>query len=299
VDKNGLALVLATAGISGASIFLNKFGVAGINSDLYVLARGILVAASLAAIILLQRNFASIVGLSKRQWASLTAVGLVGGSIPFLLFFRGLQLTTSAESAFIQKTMFVFVAALAVVFLKEKLDKKMLAAAAALLAGNFLFLGGAPAALTAGNLLILAATVLWAVENTFSKHLLAEIQPGALAFGRMFFGAVFVAIYMAATGELSLAAKLSASQLSWIAASAVILLAYNWTWYHGLSRVSATAATCILLLGSPITTALNYAFAGTQVTAGQTIGAILLAAGAVLAIKSVESTAPAASAIRA
>ena len=159
VDLRGLALVLATAGISGASIFLNKFGVAGINSDLYVLSRSILVGAGLAAIILLQRNFSSIAGLSKRQWASLAAVGLVGGSIPFLLFFRGLQMASSADAAFIQKTMFVFVAVLAAVFLHEKASRKMLAAAVALLAGNFLLLGGAPAALSAADILApLAAT---------------------------------------------------------------------------------------------------------------------------------------------
>lgn len=288
--EHGLLLVFATALISGFSIFANKFGVSGINSNLYVFARSLLVSAFLISILLLQNQFSALKQLTLKQWRNLALVGLVGGSIPFLLFFRGLQLTSSVSSAFIHKTLFVYVAVLAAFFLKEKVDKRFLLAAILLLGGNYLLLGGLPGELSFGNLLVLSATLLWAVENVLSKHLLKELEGNVLAFGRMFFGALFVLVYLAFTGEVSLVASLSSAQWEWVMASSVILLAYVWTWYNGLKHVSVTAATCILLLGSPITSFLNYAYSGAAITAGQIGGILLLVSGVVGVILTFEKS---------
>lgn len=282
---SALLWALATAVISGFSIFANKFGVAGINPGAYALARGALVAMLLAAVMLAFGSWRQLKQLSRKQWLLLATVGLVGGCIPFLLFFQGLQLTQAAQASFIHKTMFAFVAAISIIALKEKPSVKTLAAAGLLLAGNFIFLQLSTPTWDYGSLLILTATVLWAGENVLSKRLLAEIKPDVLAFGRMAFGAAFTATWLATTGEINLASNITALQWQWIAATSLLLLLYVTTWYRALSRLNATLATSVLLLGAPITAALNYAYAGAAVTPLQTAGAAMLAVGIIVMTK--------------
>src|SRR3989338_1473918 len=275
-----LASVLATAVISGFAIFANKFGVTGINSSVYTFARLIIVAAIMFATIFFLGNFSQLKKLSRKQWLSLAAVGLVGGSIPFLLFFRGLQLVSGPAGSFIQKTMFIFVAIVAVAFLKEKLNLGMIVGGILLLAGNFIFLQlwTQDFAWGTGHTLVLIATLFWAVENTYSKYLLRNMPGNVLAFGRMSFGSLFILVYLAFTGEIALMASLTQDQMLWILATSVILFGYVLTWYNGLKDLSVTAATSILLLGSPITTALNHFFSDAAIIPAQILGTVMILA---------------------
>ena len=52
---------------------------------------------------------------------------------------------------------------------------------------------------------------------------------------------------------------MSGAQWGWVLFTAALLLGYVLTWYVGLKQVPVTVATCILLLGSPITTLLQLA----------------------------------------
>ncbi|MFH1182477.1 MAG: DMT family transporter [Candidatus Woesearchaeota archaeon] len=280
--KKGLMLVLATAVISGVSIFLNKFAVSGINSSVFTFSKNVAVALLIFSIIVLFGRLNEVRQLTTKQWSLLAAVGLIGGSIPFLLFFKGLQVTSSVTGSFIHKTMFVFVAVLAVIFLKEKLNKTILAAAALLVAGNFFLLGINTISFDTGTLLILAATALWAGENVLSKHLLGSLSGNIVAFGRMFFGSLFILAFLAASGQLNLVAELTSKQLLWILATSLLLLFYVVTWYNGLKEVKVTVAASILTLGLPITTLLNFA-AGSAVTLHEITGIIMVAAGVTIA----------------
>ncbi|MGC9031781.1 MAG: EamA family transporter, partial [Minisyncoccia bacterium] len=122
--EKGYSLVFLTAIISGFAIFINKFGV-GIfkNPEIYTFLRVALVAFILSLILAIF-DFEKIKNLRKKEWILLSFIGLVGGSIPFLLFFQGLKIISSHEASFIHKTMFFWTAIFAFVFLKEKIDKK-------------------------------------------------------------------------------------------------------------------------------------------------------------------------------
>jgi drug/metabolite transporter (DMT)-like permease len=279
----GMMLVFATAIISGISIFLNKFAVGGINSNIFAFAKNVVVALLLLSILVVAGRWNELRQLSKKQWSLLALVGLIGGSIPFLLFFKGLQITSSATGSLIHKTMFAFVAILAVALLKEKLNKPMLAATGFLIAGNVFLLGINSFSFDAGTLLILVATALWAGENVLSKQVLKELSGNVVAFGRMFFGSLFILAFLAATGQLSLAANLSSQQLWWILATSLLLLGYVVTWYNGLMNVNVTVATAILALGSPITTLLNFA-AGKAIMTHELLGIAVVAAGVTIAV---------------
>lgn len=279
--KKGLILVFLTALVSGVSIFINAFGVKGINSTVFTFLKNSIVALLLISIIFGLKEFKTLKEVNTKDWLWLVLVGLVGGAIPFVMFFKGLQLSTGLVGSFIHKAMFIFVAILAVVFLKERLSWKVILPAVVLLGGNFLLLGITSFEFSAGTLLVIGATVFWSAENILSKSLLKRIAPKVLAFARLGFGSLFIMMYLMLTGDFSLIGSLNIGQVSWILVSAPFLLMYVLTWYTGLRDVNVTTATSVLLLGSPITLMLSYLFLGKALTVLQVSGIILLVAGVV------------------
>ena len=284
MEKRGLVFVLGTAIISGFSIFVNKFGVSETNPYLFTGLKNCIVAVFLFSIIILLKEYKSVQELTKKQWSQLILIGFVGGSIPFLLFFKGLQLTTAVRGGFIQKSLFIFVAVLATFFLKEKLNKSILAGAVLLLIGNALVLNFISPGFSIGDVLIVIAVLFWAVEIVISKHVLKELSSNIVAFGRMFFGSLFIIIFLLITNQLSLVSQITTTQLSWILITSLFLLLYVFTFYTGLKYIQATVATSVLLLGQIITLALSYIFLHQQITFVQALGMLALVMGTIFII---------------
>ncbi|MBS3119448.1 DMT family transporter [Candidatus Woesearchaeota archaeon] len=287
-NRRGVALVLGTALISGVSIFLNKYAVSGFDASVFTFLKNLAVALLLLALMLAAKDYKPVARLTRRQWLKLMLIGLIGGSLPFLLFFNGLALTTASTAGFIHKTMFVWIALFSFVFVKEKLNKTMLAAAALLLAGNFLLLQMTGITLSLGAFLIFLATLLWAVEILLSKSLLnvKNVSGRIVAAGRMGFGALFLLAYVSISGKASPVFSYTPGQWLWIALTSFLLLGYVLTFYTGLKTVSPVTASIILLLGSPVTTLLNAAFSGSAITLQQLFGIALLTVAVALAILS-------------
>ncbi|OGY28365.1 MAG: hypothetical protein A2Z42_01030 [Candidatus Woykebacteria bacterium RBG_19FT_COMBO_43_10] len=284
LENKGLLLVLGTAAISGFAFFFNSFSVKGFDPYLYTFLKNLVVALFLVGLLLGLKEFKQLKKLKKKDWLLLAIIGLIGGSIPFLLFFKGLSLTTAASGSFVHKTMFIYVAILAGVFLKEKLPSRLLIAGALLLMGNLYFLKFLPSGVQTGDLLVLAATLFWAVENTISKYALKTLTPRIVAFGRMGIGSVFIALFLIFTGGFSTVSTLTVLHWQWVLISAVILFGYVTTWYTGLKYIDVSTATIILLLGSPITSLLAFMFQGQGFSVHQLIGIGLLVFGVGLTI---------------
>ena len=284
----GLLLVFFTAIVSGVATFVNGYAVQGTNSDAFVTVRNLAVAVSLALFLVLLLRFVPSTRRRLRgaDWARLAAIGLVGGAIPFLLFFRGLELagagTTTAS--FVYRTLFLMAAALGVVVLRERLSPRLALAAVLLLGGNALLLTWTSPVWNTGVLFVLAATALWAVEYTISKHALRDLPPSVVAAGRMGFGGVFLLAYLAVTGQFGAVAGLSGGQLLWAAISAVLLVAFVATWYTGLKHVNLSTATAVLVLAFPITWALSVLAGKTAFGAPQAVGAAAVAFGVCVAV---------------
>lgn len=280
-EKKGTLLVLMTAIISGLAIFISRFGVQVINPYIFTGLKNIMTVFWLLVVILLIGEWRQLRQLSAKQWRTLFIIGLVGGSIPFLLFFKGLSMSTGAEASFIHKTMFLPVVLMAWFFLKEKINKGLLLGVAFLLLGNILLLKiTANAIWDRGDLLILMATLFWACEQIISKKAVATISPRIVALGRLGIGFGFILIFWFATGQINLLGDLTFHQFSWVWLTAIILLGYVLTWYTGLKYVRVSKATCILALGAPITTLLSLA-QGQAVTLPQAIGLASIVLGLV------------------
>lgn len=284
----GLLLVLLTAFVSGVSTFVNVYAVAGTSSDAFVTVRNLAVAAAFLPVGLLVARSRGVRSLRSSDWGRLVLVGLLGGSVPFLLFFHGLALASAAggatTAAFGYRTLFLFASVFGLVYLRERLHGRLLVGAALLLIGNVLLLGLTSAVLTDGTAYVLAATVLWAAEYTVSKRLLSDLPSATVALGRMGFGAAFLAAYLTATTQWSAVAALSGPQWAWVGISAALLGAFVATWYPGLKRVGVSDATAVLVLGFPVTWILGVLLHGVPLSLAQALGAVAVVAGAGVAV---------------
>ncbi len=288
-SKKGLMLVFGTAIISGFSIFVNSYAIQGTNAPAFVFLKNLLVALMLFAILAFFGSFKELKKLTKRHWYKLAAIGFIGGSIPFILFFKGLQMIgkdPASVGSFIHKTIFIYAAILAVIFLKEKISKWAIAGALLILAGAYLFVTPEFSLVTSqtimqGMIFVLAATMLWALENVIAKHALKELSGTIVAFGRMFIGSIFILAYLIATGELSAISNFGQQHYLWIFVTAMFLLLYVVTYYNGLKLVNVATATSVLSIGAPITSLLALAFKGQQISPYQVYGVMLIIAGIV------------------
>jgi drug/metabolite transporter (DMT)-like permease len=180
--------------------------------------------------------------------------------------------------------MFIYVAVLAAVFLKEKINKSFTLGALALLGGNLLLLKSLNFSFGWGDLLVLAATLFWAAENTLSRAVLKDgLSGNIVAWARMFFGSLFIAGFLALSGHLDNLAALNFIQIKWVLITSALLFGYIFTWYNGLKYVSVSVATAILMLGSPVTTLLTAMSSG-RLSLKDTCASVLITGGLVLII---------------
>jgi len=283
----GIGLAIATAVISGFSVWINATGQKQFTDQvLYTTLKNLVAALIVIGGALAMGGAEEARRLGRGQWGRLLLVGLVGGSIPFALFFTGLAMEGAAGAAVIQKTLFVWVALLAVPFLGERLGLLQVVAIAVLVAGTVL---AAPvvdlAASSDGSLLIAAATLLWAVEVILVKRLLGGISPAVVGAARLGFGVLFLGGFLLVTGRLGGVTGVTGEGWTWVLLTGVILAAYVGTWLAALRRAPASAVTAILVIAAPITALLTAASSGKAPTESGAAGlVILLAAGAAVAL---------------
>ena len=99
--QKGAYLALATAVISGVSVFINSYGVKQVTDPfVFTTSKNLLVALLLGALLFLPASWRELQQLTRKQWLSLALLGLIGGSIPFLLFFYGLKQASAPSAAF-------------------------------------------------------------------------------------------------------------------------------------------------------------------------------------------------------
>ena len=119
--RKGIYLAILTSVISGFSIFFNKFAVGIIQPPLvFTAVKNIEVGILIFAILLFSKKFNKVKKLNKREIIYLFLIGLIGGAIPFYLFFTGLSQVSAINAALIQKTLVIWVALLAIPFLERE-----------------------------------------------------------------------------------------------------------------------------------------------------------------------------------
>lgn len=293
VRTTGIMLALGAAIVSGFNVFVNSYGVTQFkDATLYTTGKNLVAALVLIAALALAARVRRSEGLTRPrtrgQWAGLAAVAAVGGSVPFVLFFEGLARATAADSQFIHKTLVVWVAILAVAFLRERIGVWHVAAIALLIAGQAaLQTGLTKVGPGVGELMIFAATLLWAVELVIAKRLLGSLSPLTVGTARMAGGVAILVAWSAATGHL---APLTAVQWMWIAITGALLAVYVGVWYSALARAQAVDVTAALVSATVVTSLLNAAVKGAPIAA-QLGGLALIAVGTAVLVLALLRTA--------
>ena len=284
----GLALAFATALISGVAVFANGYGVTAFGSGggVYTTAKN-LVAALLLLFVGGAATFArSDEGFTRprtrTQWVGLGMVAVIGGSVPFLLFFEGLARASSIQAAFIHKSLLIWVVLLAWPLLGERIGPLQIVAIGLLLAGQAALQGGVgEIGAGGGEMMILAATLLWSVEVIVAKRLLASLSSLTIGTARMALGCVVLLAYLAATGGIDDLLAVSATQWAWAALTGALLAAYVATWYLALARARAIDVTAVLVFGAVVTALLAVGVQGAEPHA---VALSLLVLGTVIAV---------------
>jgi drug/metabolite transporter (DMT)-like permease len=279
----GVALAVIAACISGLAVWLNAFAVKQVpDAAVYTTLKNAVAAVVLITVMAPFVQRADVRRIERPARVALVAVGILGGGIGFLLFFSGLAMASAPSAAFIQKTMFVWVAILAVPFLGERLGFVQIAALAVLAVGQALVLPPRGIAWGTGETLILLATLCWTVEVVLVRRALRGVASPIVAVGRLSIGLIVLVGYVALSGRVGGILALAPAAWGWILLTGVILAGYVGTWFAALHRAPATVVTSILVGGAVITGALQAVSKGGPPTVDLVAGYLLIAAAILL-----------------
>jgi len=278
-------LALTAAVISGLSNFINKIAVTAVkDAVVFTTLKNAVVALALVGLLLALKKLPEIRSLRRGQWLKLLAVGVIGGSIPFALFFTGLTMTSAVNASLIHKTLFVWVILLAAPLLKEKMSPGQWLGIAAIFGANLLVGGFTGFKYNAGELLVLAATLLWAAENIIAKTALRDVSSTTVVAARMVIGSLVLLPIAAWRGGFGAVTSMNAAHWGWTLLSAALLLAYVVTWYAALKRAPASYVATLIVPATLVTNILSAVFVSHSFPAQQWAGTYLFAFGAFLVI---------------
>lgn len=283
--QHAIGLALVTAVISGVATFIAKKAVTVVSDPVvFTLLKNVVVAMLLIGLIVVFTKFRELKGLKRQDWVKLIAIGVVGGSIPFILFFTGLTMTTAVSAGLIHKTLFIWVALLAVPFLKERIGWMQAVAFILLIGGSFALGGFKGFQFGLGELMILLATLFWAVENIIAKKALANLSSLVVAGARMVFGSVILLAVVGFQGNLSLIGGLNLEQWLWTLIPALFLVGYVTTWYTALKHAPASLVASLLVPAALITNVLSLVFLDKAFTFTEIGGSVLFLAAITLLV---------------
>jgi drug/metabolite transporter (DMT)-like permease len=284
--RTGLWLAFAAAIVSGVAVFVNSYGVRAVpDATVYTTAKNLVAATILIGLFAGDARLRRPPRVSAASAAGLVAVAVIGGSIPFVLFFEGLARANSSQTAFIQKTLVVWVAMLAVPLLGERLRPLHFVAIGTLMVGQALLAGGIDGLrFGTGEWLVLAATLLWAVEVVIARRLLRDLPADLVAVARMGGGVLLLLGWVALRGRWHALSGMTLTDWAWAGLTGLILAVYVALWFTALALAPAVDVTAVLVVAAVITGALNAAVKGTAIGLTTGVGLSTVLAGTALAM---------------
>lgn len=261
--KKGIYLAFLTALISGVSNFVNKIAVDVIKPPLVFTAeKNAFVGLLIIGLLIATWKWQKIKKLNRKQIIYLLLIGVIGGSVPFYLFFTGLSQIPAINGAIINKTLIIWVAILAIPFLKERVSPLLMIAVAFRFYANLLIGGLTKFQFSQGELFVLLATMLWAIEYVLAKKILPDVDPDIVTAARMGFGSLILlgAAAVVAPTALVKGLMLSPNQWFWMIIPVLLLLGYVTTWYRALKFAPVTVVASVLVSATLITNVLSAIF---------------------------------------
>jgi drug/metabolite transporter (DMT)-like permease len=278
----GYVLAIAAACVSGVSVFVNSLGVRSFADPvLYTtLKDGLVGLAFLVPLIFSTGLRAEYRRLDTRKWAWLVALALTGGSVPFALFYSGLQISTASTGALINHFQFVLVALLAAAFLKERLRPAVWAGMLVLLIGTVLGTQLDTLQWNAGALLIAGSTILFAIDFVIAKYLLRDLATLTVMTARLTLGTAMLLAFVVATDRWVSPTRLSSSQVAFVLVTGGLLLLFTVTTFAAIRSASVSTVLAIGAAAPLITIALQVVAGGQVQLAPAELAGLALTFGA-------------------
>lgn len=262
-QTKGIYLAIITALISGIANFVNKFAVTAITPPLvFTAVKNTGVGLIIIALLIFTFKWKKLKQLTGKEILYLILIGIIGGSIPFYLYFTGLSQIPALNAALIHKTLVFWVILLAIPFLKEKVSPLLITGVLLIFAGNLTIGGFTGFKFSQGELFVLLATMLWSVENILAKKILPKVDPDIVTAARMGLGSLILLSAAAVTTPQALQKSLflTQSQWFWMILTMATLLGYVMSWYRALKYAPAIVVTAVLAAGSLVTNVLSAVF---------------------------------------
>lgn len=212
------------------------------------------------------------------------AIGIIGGAVPFYLFFTGLSQIPAINANIIQKSLILWVTILAIPLLKERISKTQGFAVLLLFAGNLMIGGFKGLEFSKGELMVLCATLFWAAETIFVKKILNSVDSDIVAAARMGLGSLILitASAISAPSDLSNIGSLTPVQGFWVAITSITLFGYVNCWYKALKYAPAISVSATLVSATLVTNILSAVFITHTWNAVLIYQGILIGLGALL-----------------
>jgi drug/metabolite transporter (DMT)-like permease len=276
----GAPLAILSAALFGASTPFAKALLGGgvspwLLAGLLYLGSGV----GLGIVELARRTAGTSRAEAPLRGADLPWLGLVvltGGVIGPVLLMLGLAATPAATASLLLNLEGLATMAIAWLMFRENVDRRLLAGAAAILAGAVvLSWEGGPSGFGCGTLAIAGACLAWAADNNLTRRLSAADPVQIALIKGLAAGAVNLALAVAAGARLPGVAAIGGAALIGFFGYGLSLVLFVVALRHlGAARTGAYFSTAPF-----IGAALAVAFFGEAVTPGLLVAGLLIAAG--------------------
>ena len=274
----GALFALLAALLFGASTPLVQRAGAGVGSWM---TAALLYAGAALAGVALRASAEAEARLQRQHWPRLAQMALCGAVLGPAALAWGLQHTSGVGASLMLTLEAVFTTLLAWLLYREQVGQRVVLALVLLtLGGAVLVLGSAPAGAQSltGLLAVMAATVLWGIDNSLSRPL-ADIDPGAVVLGKAAMGSA---------GSLVLALLLGQTTVAWVPALGLVAIGavgygLSLRCYLLAQRSFGAARTASVFAAAPFIGALlAFGLGERSISLAMGTGLALMAAGVLL-----------------
>lgn len=234
-------IAVAIMALWGVNFAVAKLGLAELPPILFVTLRFIIVSIVLVP----------FVPVPHGRWRDILILAAVFGGIHFPLMFSGMALVDAAVSSILVQIQVPAAAALAAIFLGDKIGWRRMSGMAVAILGVAI-LAGSPTEASSpwGVAMVIVGGIAFAVASIWMKRL-ADLDAATINGWMSLFATAPLLAYSLTLEEGQLTAIAGASWHAWFAvafqAIAIVILSY-WLWYRLLRRYSVNQTMPYLLL---------------------------------------------------
>ncbi len=280
--RTGPWLVALAAFLWAIDAPFRKYLISGLSSTTIVFLEHILI--SVVVLVCLWPYFKEFKKLGWRGWLAVIFIGAGGSALATVLFTQSFHYVNPSVAILLQKIQPLVAILLAVLVLRERLNKRFWLWAVLALAGAYIvsFPEITPSGLSLGSgavgvFLALGAAFLWGGSTVLGRYLLKNISWQAMTAVRFLTALLFlflIQLYYGRLGEIG-----AASSTDWLYVFIIAVVAgfvSLFIYYRGLKFTSASVATLAELTFPMAAVVINWIFLDAALTWMQIFGSTIL-----------------------